>query len=247
MRTEWGVHALAGTGVADVGQGRQTGAGRRVEGGQGMDAGGAQVVDGSGFHVGDPSPSSASRGCPMRGTVRGGHELDVPGEAPSLAGVPQVVALLRGAGHPVAGDEGAVQYHMAQPLLATALQHLMQLRGALDEDVDALVEVPVAGGLGDARVPGQAGPRSRPRGTSAVRSASGDPRRTRRRRRPAVRAGRCRTPDRGQTIPSPRTPLGPGATDGRGDRPPTGSRALRHRAVRRPRPPRRTGGVVGGG
>jgi hypothetical protein len=111
-----------------------------------VDSGGAQVVDTAGLHLGDP----------QRGAVRGGHELDVPGEVPGLAGVPQVVALLRGSGDAVAGDQGAVQDHVAQALPAAAVQDLVQVGGAIGQDIDPLVQVAVAGGLRDARTAGQA-------------------------------------------------------------------------------------------
>lgn len=143
---ERSVDALAGAGVADVGKRRQAGAGCRIQGGQGVDAGGAQVVDGSGFDVGEL----------QRSAVGGGYELDVPGEAPGFAGVPQIVALLCASGDAVAGDEGAVQYHVAHPLRAAAVQRFVQLGGRVGQDVNCLVEVAVAGGLRESRGAGQA-------------------------------------------------------------------------------------------
>ncbi|GAB2444098.1 hypothetical protein GCM10027162_44690 [Streptomyces incanus] len=126
MRAERGVNADVGAGVADIGQGRQPVAGRGVQRGQGMNAGGAQVVHRAGLDCGDP----------QQGAVGRGEELEVSGEAPSLAGVPQVVAPLGGAGHAVAGDERAVQHHMAQALRAAAFQDLVQVRSARGEDID---------------------------------------------------------------------------------------------------------------
>lgn len=98
---------LAGAGVADVGQGRQAVAGRFVQGGQGVDAGGAQAVDS------------------QRGAVWGGYELDVSGEVLGLAGVPQVGVLLGGPGDAVAGDQGAGQDDVTHPLGTAPVQDVV--------------------------------------------------------------------------------------------------------------------------
>jgi hypothetical protein len=64
--------------------------------------------------------------------------------------------VLTDAGETVRLDERAVKDHVSHPLLPAAVQYLIQIGGLLSEDVDAFVEVAVAGGLGDARVAGQA-------------------------------------------------------------------------------------------
>ena len=71
-----------GAGVALVGQGAQACRGGRVESGQGVDAGGGDVVSGAGFGVTDPFGVA----------VRTGEHLDVAAVAVVLARVPQVMA-----------------------------------------------------------------------------------------------------------------------------------------------------------
>ncbi|MGI5254086.1 hypothetical protein [Actinacidiphila glaucinigra] len=69
---------------------------------------------------------------------------------------PQVVAVLADPGDAVGLDQRAVQDHVGHALAPAAVQDLVQVRGLGGENVDAFVEVPVAGGLGDAGVAGQA-------------------------------------------------------------------------------------------
>src|SRR5512135_1888658 len=104
-----------------------------------MSVGGGEVVDRAGLDVADPQP----------GAVRGGEKLDVPAELGVSARVPQVGASLGKAGHPIAADEDAVENDVAGSLGPAAGQDLVRVRCALGEHVDTLVQVPVAGGLGD--------------------------------------------------------------------------------------------------
>ena len=143
---DWGVDADSGAVVAGVGEGGKPGGRGFVQGGQGMAAGGGDVVDRARLNLGDP----------QWGAVRGGQELDVAAEGVVFTGVPQVGAGGAGAGDPVTGDQGAVEDHVAEPLVVAAAQHLVQVRSPSREHVDALVQIPVAGGLADAGVAGQA-------------------------------------------------------------------------------------------
>ena len=63
-----------------VGQGGQSGGGGAVEGGQGVDAGGGQIMHRAGLGIGDP----------QREPARGQDGLDAAAVAVGLAGVPQV-------------------------------------------------------------------------------------------------------------------------------------------------------------
>lgn len=138
--------ADAGADVALVGQGRQSVGGCLVQRGQGVQPGGGDVRGGSRFGVGDL----------QWGAVGGGQELDVAAEAFVFLAEPQVVAVVPGTGEAVALDEHAVEDQETHLLLTAAVQNLVQVRGLSSEDIDALVQVAVAGGLGDAGVPGQA-------------------------------------------------------------------------------------------
>lgn len=95
---------------------------------------------------------------------------------PVLLAEPQVVAVLADAGHAVAFDERPVQDYVRDAFASAAVQDFVQVRGLLGEDVDALVQVAVAGGLGSRSVPSP----SRGRGISRLcprfREATGQPR-----------------------------------------------------------------------
>ena len=95
-------------------------------------------------------------GDPQRAAVGGGEELDVATEALVRAGVPQVVAFGSGPGEPIGADQGAVENQVAHALLPATEGDLGQLRGALGQHVDALVQVPVGGGLRHSGITGQA-------------------------------------------------------------------------------------------
>lgn len=111
---------------------------------------GGEIVGGTGFDV----------GCPQRGAVRRGEELYVAAEALVLAGVPGVdlgaLDAWRCPGRAVGLDQGAVQDHVILPFLSVAFQHLVQVWGLGSQDIDAFVQVAVAGGLRDAGITGQA-------------------------------------------------------------------------------------------
>src|SRR5699024_1277228 len=89
-------------------------------------------------------------------TVRGCQELDVAREVLGLARVPDFVALAVGSCDAVAAGEGAVQDQVCPALLAAPLQGLVQVGGLVGQGVDGLVQVAVAGGLGNACVTDQA-------------------------------------------------------------------------------------------
>jgi geranyl diphosphate 2-C-methyltransferase len=132
--------------VALVGEGRQTAGGGLVQGGQDVDAGGGDVGCGAGLDVGDP----------QRGAVRGGQELHVAAECLVFLAEPQVVAVVPDACEAVGFDECAVEDHVRHALLPAAVEDVVQVGGLVGQDIDAFVEVAVAGGLGDAGVAGQA-------------------------------------------------------------------------------------------
>jgi hypothetical protein len=69
---------------------------------------------------------------------------------------PQVIAVVADAREAVGLDEGAVQDDVRHSVPSAAVQDVVQVWSLLGEDVDAFVQVAVAGGLGDARVAGQA-------------------------------------------------------------------------------------------
>ena len=73
-----------------------------------------------------------------------------------LARVPLIVAVAVGTGDAVAIAENAVQDHVVHAFCAEPLQNLVQVGGMLGKDVDGLVQMAVAGGLGDVRIVGQA-------------------------------------------------------------------------------------------
>lgn len=93
---------------------------------------------------------------PQWGVVGGREGLEVAREVLGLARVPLVGTLAVGACHAVAGDEGAVWDHVAHTLLLALVQNPVQVRALVGQDVDGLVQVAVTGGLGDARIAGQA-------------------------------------------------------------------------------------------
>lgn len=117
-----------------------------VQGGQSVGAGGGHVVD----------RARLDRGDPQWGAVGSGQNLDVAAEHVVFPGVSQVVAGGADPGDPITGDQGAVEDHVANPLVVAAAEDLVQVRSTLGEHVDAFVQVAVAGGLTDAGVPGQA-------------------------------------------------------------------------------------------
>lgn len=104
-------------------------------------------------------PGSASE-TQRRRAVRSGQELHVRAEGFVLAGVPGVhlpaFAVQVGARDAVRREERAVQDHVTDPPVPALLQNLVKIRGLSCENVDTLMQVPVTGGLRDARVPGQA-------------------------------------------------------------------------------------------
>lgn len=69
---------------------------------------------------------------------------------------PQVVAVLTNARDAVAGDQCAVEDGVRHVFVLIAVQDLGQVGGLVCQDVDAFVQVAVAGGSGDAGVTGQA-------------------------------------------------------------------------------------------
>lgn len=77
-----------------------------------------------------------------------------------LRGVPGVHLFARGAqvgaGDAVALDQRAVQEQMVHALLPALGKDSVQVRGLFGQDVDAFVQVAVAGGLRNTRIPGQA-------------------------------------------------------------------------------------------
>ena len=85
-----------------------------------------------------------------------GQELHVAAERLVFLAEPQVVAVVADPGEAVGLDQGAVQDHVRHALAPAAVQDVVQVGGLVGEDVDAFVEVAVAGGLGDAGVAGQA-------------------------------------------------------------------------------------------
>lgn len=111
-----------------------------------VEAGGGDVGDAAGLDLGDP----------QRRAVGGGQELHVPAEGLVLLTEPPVVAVLAHAGDPVRFDQRAVEDHMGHAVLAAALQDFVQVGGSVGEDVDALVQVAVTGGLRDPSIVGQA-------------------------------------------------------------------------------------------
>lgn len=98
---------------------------------------------------------------PQWESVRCRDELDVRTESAVFTGVPQVdrgaLRPDRGLADPVGGDQRAVEDHVRSVRGESVAEHVGQFRGLRGEDVDALVQVPVAGGDGDAGVVGQCG------------------------------------------------------------------------------------------
>ena len=116
--------------------------------------------DSAGFHLGGPDREAA-------GFEEG---LDVPAEVMGLSGVPGVDLFAFHAGGlgaaPVGVEDLAVQDQMRDALIQGSLQGLVEVEGAVGEDVDDLVQVPVGGGLGDPErfaVPGDVRPVPEPR------------------------------------------------------------------------------------
>ena len=97
-------------------------------------------------------PGSTS-GDPQRSAVRGGQELHAAAEHLVFLAEPHVIAVVTDARQAVGPDEGAVQEHVRHAFPSAAARDVVQVGGLLREDVDAFVEVPVAGGLGDPGVP----------------------------------------------------------------------------------------------
>ncbi|WP_169317389.1 hypothetical protein [Actinacidiphila oryziradicis] len=77
-----------------------------------------------------------------------------------LLAEPQVVAVVSVTGDAVGFDQRAVEDHVGHVLASAAVQDRVQVGGLIGEDVDAFVQVAVAGGRGDAGVAGQAVPTS---------------------------------------------------------------------------------------
>src|SRR6266513_2563808 len=121
--------ADSGAVVAGVGQGGQSGGGGAVEGGQGVDTGGGQVVHRAGPGGRDP----------QREPARGEDGLDVATVGVRLPGVPQVDDLAfhadGGFFAPVGWDDLAVQDHVREPLVFGAFQRLVQVSGRLPRGV----------------------------------------------------------------------------------------------------------------
>src|SRR6202034_2222464 len=137
------VDANARSLIAGIGQGGQALGGGPVERGQGVGAGGGDVVHRAWLNVGGP----------QRKAVRGEHRLDVAAVAVGLAGVPQVDdRALDAAGRflaPVAGDDRAVQDLVGKAVLPRSFQRLAQAGGLPGEHVDDLVSAAAGGGPGD--------------------------------------------------------------------------------------------------
>jgi hypothetical protein len=106
-------------------------------------AGGGDVVGAPGQRGGDPQRDAGGTG----------EGLDEAGVVVRLPRVPFVYfcALLAGflVGAAVGGDEGAVEDRVGKSLLSGFLQGVVQGGGQCPEDFDALVLVPVGGGLRD--------------------------------------------------------------------------------------------------
>ena len=135
--------------VSRVGQGGQPGRGSPVQRGQGVDAGGGDVMHRPGLDPRDP----------QREPVRGDDRLDVAAMGMGFAGVPQVNGLAADAEGllpaPVGRDDRAVQDHVRQAFLAGLVQGLAQIGSLTGQDHDHLVEVAVGGSPRDAMVTGQ--------------------------------------------------------------------------------------------
>ncbi|WUA62200.1 hypothetical protein OG965_38350 [Streptomyces sp. NBC_00224] len=129
----------SGTQVSDLGQCGQAVAGRLIEIGLRVDAGGGQVVDAAGStsdtHRG--VSSGAARNCmfPAECLIRIEYQRSVPRSVP-----------------PVTADEGAVQDHERHTFASALFQNLNEIRRLYREDVDAFVKNAVSGGLRDTRV-----------------------------------------------------------------------------------------------
>jgi hypothetical protein len=100
-------------------------------------------------------------GDPQRDAGGTGEGLDEAGVVVRLPRVPFVYfcALLAGflVGAAVGGDEGAVEDQVGKSLLSDFLQGVVQGGGQCPEDFDALVLVPVGGGLRDPEALAEAG------------------------------------------------------------------------------------------
>ncbi|GAA1920249.1 hypothetical protein GCM10009753_61300 [Streptantibioticus ferralitis] len=103
------------------------------------------VRGGAGFDVGDP----------QRGAVGRGRELDVAAECFVLLAEPQVVAVFSDAREAVGLDQRAVQDDVRHALAVTPGRDFVQVGSLVGEDVDAFVQVAVAGGLGHSGVAGR--------------------------------------------------------------------------------------------
>lgn len=154
--TDWDEDSDARTEVALVGERRQAVGRRLVQRGQSVNADRGDVGCGSGFDVGDP----------QRGAVRGRQKLDFAAERLVLLAEPQVVAVLADVGEVVRFDPRAVEDHVRHAPALTPVQDLVQVRSLVGEDVDALLQVAVSGGLGDAGVADPGSARNCARGTS---------------------------------------------------------------------------------
>ncbi len=124
-----GEDADPGALVAGVGERGKPLSGGFVQGGQGMPAGGDEVVDHAGLDISDP----------QRGAGRGGEELDVPPELLVLAGVPQVVTVGGDPGDPIGADQDPVEDQVARSLVMAAAENLVQVGRMVGQDIDPLM------------------------------------------------------------------------------------------------------------
>lgn len=130
-----GVHSLTCALVAGVGEGGQSLAGRGVQRAEAVFAGSGQVVDRAGLDLRDPD----------REPVGTEQSVDVAAEIMSLTGVPGIDRRALRADlldpQPVGVHDRAVENDMRPALVVTALQRIVQVRGASGEHTEGLVEV----------------------------------------------------------------------------------------------------------
>ncbi len=112
--------------------------------------------------------SSAAAARSPRARMR--QELHVAAEHLLVLAEPQVVAVRAVAGGSVGLDQRPIQDHLRHAPLLAARQDVAQIGSLVGEDVDALVQVAVASGLGDPGIAGQAVHAPTAHGTSGARA-----------------------------------------------------------------------------
>ena len=135
--------------IAGVSEGGQPGGGGPVQRGQGVAAGGCDVMHRA--RLGDRYP--------QREPVRGDDRLDVAAMGMGFAGIPHVDELALDADSllpaPVRRDDRAVQDHMRKALVTGPLQRLAQIRSLVREYRDHFLHIAVGGSPRDAVIAGQ--------------------------------------------------------------------------------------------